>query len=106
MGDRISISFRKDGEESVAFFSHWDGLGFVKGAEEFAVYLKSFIASGSVPGSMPLGRLEPNTVMVNFVAAVAKGAEETGGWVMSNYYLGKDPNDGDNSDNGHHVIDL
>ena len=35
MGDRVSISFKNGSEESVALFSHWGGLDFVKTAEKY-----------------------------------------------------------------------
>ena len=45
----------------------------------------------------PLYRLEPNYVMVEFIASLGEG---------TGYYLGRDRDDGDNSDNGHHEIKL
>ncbi len=54
------------------------------------------------PITFPLGRLEPGTVMVDFIRALTKDCES----VNSNYYLGKDDMDGDNSDNGHFTIDV
>ena len=35
MGDRVSISFSDGDHESVAFFSHWDGMSLVENAQEF-----------------------------------------------------------------------
>ena len=50
----------------------------------------------------PLDRLEPNTVMVDFIRYITKNEKE----IDSNLYLGKDSNDGDDSDNGNFCIDL
>jgi len=97
MGDRISITFKNEGDESIAFFSHWDGLGL---KEKVKQYVKERLPrTGSQ--MKPLDRREPHTVMVDFISWLTKGEI-----VDSNYYLGKDGNDGDNSDNGHWVYDL
>ena len=49
----------------------------------------------------PLDRFEPRVVIVDFVLRyIDKGP------VTSNYYLGRHEEDGDNSDNGHHVIEF
>lgn len=96
MGDRISVSFANGGDESVALFSHWDGEAMVTIAMD---YLRSL--NGYLKGKLemdPLDRLEPNTVMVDFIRYLTKNFN---GRVTHNYYLGKDSNDGDNSDNGH-----
>ena len=97
MGDRISISFMKDGEESVAFFSHWDGLWLKKKVTQ---YVKERIPKTDSQ-MLPLDRREPHTVIIDFVSWLTKGER-----MESNYYLGKDGNDGDNSDNGHWIFDL
>jgi len=103
MGDRISISFRKTlgenwVEESPVLFSHWDGESLIT---EVYGYL-DMLTEKRNNGGYPLDRLEPGTVMVDFIRHLTKDAER----VKSNYYLGKTQNDGDNSDNGHRVIDL
>ena len=98
MGDRASISFRKDDEESVTLFSHWGGQGFFKTAQEYANELRQE-RKGRM---MPLDRMEPNTVMVDFIRFLTRDEKR----VESNLYLGVDKNDGDNSDNGHRVIEL
>ena len=51
---------------------------------------------------MPLDRLEPGTVMVDFIREYTKDLKI----VNSNYYLAKSDEEGDNSDNGHWTIDL
>ena len=106
MGDRISISFVKGGEESVAFFSHWDGLLLVKAAKDYVKDLMKELASSSDGVGYPLSRLEPQTVMVDFIRIFLSCPTRLQGRVWSNYYLGKDSSDGDNSNNGHHKIQL
>jgi hypothetical protein len=46
--------------------------------------------------------MEPNTVMVDFIRFLTVGMTR----VERSLYLGATENDGDNSDNGHHEIDL
>ena len=96
MGDRVSISFKHGTEESVTLFNHWGGMTFVADAQRYADALprgKRF---------RPLDLLEPGTVMVDFIRLITKDLDCVG----SSLYLCATPNDGDNSDNGHHVIDL
>ena len=102
MGNRISISFKKDKEESVTFFSHWDGKKLVEAANKYVEETKEWIKTKKFLGSYPLGRLEPNTVILDFIKSYTKHEES----IYENYYLGKDKNDGDNSDNGHFIIKL
>lgn len=99
MGDRVSVSFKQGDEESVAFFSHWGGMSFVATAKKYA---KDLIKKHEGETSYPLNRLEPRTVMVDFIRHVTKNQEA----VQSDLYIGKDGEDGDNSDNGHHIIEL
>ena len=101
MGDRISISFKKGDEESVALFSHWGGIAFYYSAVGYAVNLVRSEKNDAYV-SDPINRLEPHTVMVDFIRHITKGMKK----VRSDVYLGKDSSDGDNSDNGHRVIDL
>jgi len=100
MGNRISISFKNGNDESVYLFSHWDGMDFKKDALKFVDELYKSInteCNGAV--SNPISRLEPNTVMINFI-----NWKFPKGLIKGNYYLGKDEEDGDNSDNGHFAI--
>lgn len=107
MGDRVSISFVNGGEESVALFSHWDGMDFVKQAKKYARELRQRWIDHKKPSVMPLDRMEPHTVMVDFIRWLFHtGYFNTEEFIESNYYFGKDSNDGDNSDNGHHQIQL
>lgn len=99
MGDRVSVSFRKDGRESVSLFSHWGGVEFAAEAEAFARKLEKEKSGNNFA---PLDRLEPDTVMVDFIRHLTKDMER----VESDLYLGKDSNSGDNGDNGHFIIDL
>ena len=99
MGDRISISFKNGEDESVVFFSHWDGME-LKGAVE--KYVKELQTGLNPNGVEPIDRLEPETVMVDFIRWYLKDS----GRVEGNYYLGKNSEDGDNSDNGHWTFDL
>lgn len=111
MGDRVSVSFvlppgedsifgpRKEWE-SVAVFSHWSGRALVKQAAEYAIALRE---EAEKQGEMyPLHRLEPPAVVIDFIRHLTKGVER----VTNDLYLGKNGEDGDNSDNGHWRIDL
>lgn len=102
MGDRISISFRNGEDTSVALFHHWGGMDFLDRAKEFVDELRTKKEGKEY---MPLDRLEPSIVMVQFIhvyTAENYGDDE----IESSLYLGKDGNDGDNSDNGHFEIDV
>lgn len=100
MGNRISVSFRKGNDESVAVFSHWGGEGFANEAERYAEALK---AEAKIEGAaLPLYRLEPQTVVADFIRHISAGEKR----ITNDIYIGKDENDGDNSDNGHAVIEL
>jgi hypothetical protein len=100
MGDRISIQFKTEDDLSVVLFSHWDGKDLIKVAKSYAQKLMNR-RSGSC---MPLDRFEPNTVMVDFMRVFFDGCkvEKT----ELNYYLASDENGGDNSDNGHYIIEF
>lgn len=98
MGDRVSISFKCGHHHSVVLFSHSDGQSFVDRARQYAERLLHE-RKGHYE---PLDRFEPNTVMVDFIRDITTGLSR----VTSNLYLGKDLLDGDNSDNGHYVIEF
>ena len=98
MGDRVSIQFvgANDHDKSPVLFSHWDGMTLVKEAKKF---VKAIHQEALTAGSMfALHRFEAQTMLVEFIRRYA--TEQ----VNSNYYLGCDENSGDNSDNGHHII--
>lgn len=101
MGNRISIAFKNGSEESVTLFSHWGGLDFKQDAKNYIKELNKWIKTLKFL-STPLTRKEPNTVMVDFIRSYTKKLERVDG----DLYLAKDKNDGDNSDNGHHIIDV
>jgi len=102
MGDRISISFADECGESVALFSHWGGRGFRELVDEYIAELKEEQEQKGKGSCYPLDRMEAATVMVDFIRWLTKDEQR----IASNYYLGKDGTDGDNSDNGHWVFDL
>jgi len=122
MGDRVSVSFENGDERSVELFHHWGGVGFAKEALDYAVKLKAELElTREKQMSTPLTRLEPRVVMVDFIRHLwetgwLKGRDigifgggtafEETGRINDSIYLGKDENDGDNSDNGHFIIDL
>jgi hypothetical protein len=100
MGVRISIQFQKGEEKSVVLFSHWGGTEFLNTAEDYALDLKKW--AEKYERTDPLGRKEPRTVMVDFIRHITTAMDR----VTHDLYLGKDETDGDNSDYGHHVINL
>jgi hypothetical protein len=102
MGDRASIQFKNGEDTSVVLFSHWGGRSFALAAQEYATKLKENLHRRNMKGICPIDRMEPQTVMVDFIRWLTKDMK----LVESDLYLGKDELDGDNSDNGHFVIDL
>ena len=128
MGDRVSIQFKnKDmewGGESVVLFHHWGGQKFADFARGWTFKLKEDMYNFSNgKGRDPLTRLEPNNIMIQFIKYLSdykshkgfqyyymkEGRDKhsyTSKYLSYSMYLGKDENDGDNSDNGHHVIEL
>ena len=118
MGDRVSISFVNEinylheqrREESIALFNHWGGKEFPQYALNWVKKLKREVLQRRPNISTPYTRLDPQNVMVLFIADLQKDKqfadytnEER---ITHSIYLGKDKNDGDNSDNGHFVIDI
>ena len=99
MGDRVSISFRDESGESPVLFNHWGGVKF---AETALAYARQLSDRKQGKSTMPLDRLQADTVMVDFIRETTAGMSE----VESSLYLGKDGSDGDNSDNGHYCIVL
>ena len=129
MGDRVSISFKdSDGDESVALFHHWGGTRFPEIAREWFEEFKKEIKSQRGGISDPTTRFEARNIMAQFLQWIGKNnhyrecigfeKDENGNdmdWENSkpiysddqlshSIYFGKDQNDGDNSDNGHYVI--
>ena len=99
MIDRVSISFKKGRKESIALFDHWGGTERVKDAQAYVTVLK---AERYGVDRFPLDRLEPATVMVDYIRHATTGLSR----VNRSLYVGRDSKAGDNSDNGHHVINL
>lgn len=105
MGDRISISFTDGDDESVALFSHWGGADFLKSAEKFVEELNNKVKYDAYD---PATRREPQWMMVDFILWLGMTQDGEANLHSSSpfLYLGKDGNDGDNSDNGHWVVDV
>ena len=131
MGDRVSISFRKKEEtyggptekkthleESPALFHHWGGTELPKVAFR---WFKKVREDTEGKRSDPFTRLEPRNLMVQLIGTLArekwdqyslgsifneKGITKHDTWMTHSIYLGKDSQDGDNSDNGHYTIDV
>ena len=105
MGDRVSVRFANGGRISVALFSHWRGMSFVDQANWYATELCLEIIAQGDAIEWPLVRLEPNYVMVDFIRWL-RDTGQIGHRNRNDIYLGRDTYDGDDSDNGHHIIDL
>ena len=121
MGDRVSLSFQQENEwwvnkkkekhmdQSPALFHHWGGTHFPKFAFQ---WFKNVKAKYAKHGGDPFTRMEPRNLMVQFIAHLRNHEDlrygtldETDDELLSySIYLGKDSNDGDNSDNGHYTI--
>ena len=103
MGDRISIQYKNGEEKSVILFSHWQGKSLKEKMNEH--YQKVVKPLHDQNGDqIPLSRMEPGTVMVDFIRfLVSKDPFKP---IASDLYLVGDLNDGDNSDNGHYILDL
>lgn len=104
MGDRISFQFVNGTEKSVVFFAHWEGANLLDDVEEYILDLKKDKEERDPEGRLPLYRFEPGSLMVDFIQRYFNKYD--GDRVQSGYYLGVDENDGDNSDNGHHVFNV
>lgn len=102
MGARISIQFKKDKEKSIVLFSHWGGNEFAIKANDYIKELKTEQSQNPNSINDPLNRLEPNTVMVDFIRYITKNLTRVNG----DLYLGAEENDGDNNNYGHHIINL
>ena len=134
MGDRVSISFKKKEEmfggptekttrteESPVLFHHWGGTELPQVAFEWFKQVKADIKTIKSLGSDPFTRLEPRNLMVQLIGTLArekwdqyslgltkdkKKLMKHDTWMTHSMYLGKDSQDGDNSDNGHYTIDV
>lgn len=99
MGDRVSIQFKDEEYASPPLFSHTGGMDFVRKAERYA---KNLAKRKEGKTLMPLDRLEAGVVMVDFIRDITKGKKE----IESDLYLTRTLKEGDNSDNGNHIIKL
>jgi hypothetical protein len=97
MGDRISISFKDEQEESIVLFDHWAGTEIKKKVEQFIKELNQKYAKNHRDRYT---RREASSIMPLFIAWYF---DKTGG---ESVYLGATSKDGDNSDNGHYIYDL
>ena len=98
-------------DQSPALFHHWGGTHFPKFAFQ---WFKKVKAKYAKHGGDPFTRMEPRNLMVQFIAHMRNHEElrydsynrkskdfDTDDELISySIYLGKDSNDGDNSDNG------
>ena len=127
MGDRVSLSFQQETEwyvkrkkekhleQSPALFHHWGGTHFPKFAFQWFKKVKEKYGKN---GGDPFTRMEPRNLMVQFIAHLRNhedlrydryvNEKRTTDDELISYsiYLGKTPEDGDNSDNGHYTIDV
>ena len=127
MGDRVSISFKDhDDDESIVLFHHWGGVDFPKLALEwFKIFKKDINSTAKKNYSNPTTRFGARNIMAQFVGYLSSRSDmkECMGFekdkkgeslynkpiyhqenLTHSLYFGKDKNDGDNSDNGHYVI--
>lgn len=99
MGNRASVSFKKGKWVSATLNSHWDGKGLFAAARKCVKELKR---NAHKYRGLPIGRGDPDTVMVEFVRQLTKDLPIVDG----NYRLVPSPDDSDNSDQGHVTIEL
>ncbi len=126
MGDRVSISFKdSDQDESPVLFHHWGGTWFPQVALKWITVFNSRIKKQKGRVSDPTSRMESRNMMVQFIGMLnkfetfrecegfEKDSKGKSDWkkpirskidISHSIYLGKDSNDGDNSDNGHYTI--
>ena len=126
MGDRVSIQFQdSDGDKSPVLFHHWGGMFLPKFASN---WIRNFKKRLNIQDNVsdPTTRLEARSLIVQFIADLKRHQDfhECVGFekdeegksiynipiysddlVSHSLYLGADENEGDNSDNGHFVID-
>lgn len=117
MGERVSIQFQKleqygnqdpVQEKSVVLFHHWGGDDF---PQETLEWVRDFREKGKEQAvsrvSDPITRMEPQTLMVQFIGYLANAGYKSHRYdfaLSDSLYLGKDENDGDNSNWGNHLI--
>ena len=96
MGDRGSITVKSDRPMPV-LFRHWGGAP--ESMQELVDKLKAALAAKDQGSNDPYVRRDPESAL----ALLVKLAVDEDGYSA---YLGMDRNDGDNSDNGHYMLDL
>ena len=104
MGNKVSIQFKNNEDKSVILFSHWMGMSLVKIAKTYLKDLNKWLKKRNSNIIDPIQRKEPNTVMIDFIRFLTDFLQLTR--IEGDLYLSVDENDGDNSNNGHHIIDL
>ena len=103
MGNRISIQFKQGNFKSAILNSHWGGMLFLTNAKKYVRELKKEIKEKPFNKVCePLDRLEPDTVMVDFVRSITKDEKR----ITCDLRLVCSTDEIDNSDNGHHIINL
>tara|TARA_R100001510_G_C7638186_1_gene196036 strand:+ start:966 stop:1364 length:399 start_codon:yes stop_codon:yes gene_type:complete len=100
-------------EKTVPLCHHWGGTTFPTVAYNFAVDFHERIRKaekelGNTNCSDPITRLDPNTVLMQFLMWMGTQEEwkhyKYKGFFSNDLYLGCDLNDVDNSDNGNYEI--
>ena len=105
MGDRISIQYKNKDAESIVLFSHWDGMALKKLADQH--YKNIVLPLHEKDGSFtPLSRMEVDTVIIDFIRYLSVTRNDPSKPFEANYYLASNENNGDNSDNGHWVLNV
>ena len=117
MGERVSIQFQKlerygnqdpVKEKSVVLFHHWGAEDFPELALDWVRDFREKAKNQAVSRvSDPISRMEPQTLMVQFIGYLANTGYKSHRYdfaLSDSLYLGKDENDGDNSNWGNHLI--
>jgi len=95
MGNRGSITIK--GEKLPILFCHW--CGDKKQLQKLANTVLKRMVSEDPRVSTPYSRKDPPFVMAALIAEAVNQLDDSA-------YVGLTPMDGDNSDNGHFVLDL
>ena len=118
MGERVSIQFQKleqygnqdpVQEKSVVLFNHWGGTEFPELAYDWVRGFRENSQREKLDRvSDPISRMDIQIVMVQFIGYLATSGffkhHRYEGAISDSLYLGKDENDGDNSNYGNHLI--
>lgn len=102
MGARISIKFTNKNDKSVVLCHHWGGEEFLDEVQKFLNQYTNQIKNNLQKNySSPSSRMEPQMVMCQFIAWLSETKQ-----LSESVYLGKDTSEVDDSDYGHHEIEL